>query len=121
VTHPTFNLFVLTAAALLVGCGPDVSTNPAPVEVVFNVKRAGNPLSDLTFNLQPIAAGAQSEGMIEKGVAKLFVVPGTYTYYVSGGKSAAALNSIPETLQNGSMDRKLEIISASTIDIALNE
>lgn len=118
--NPVAKLLVLTVAVVLTGCSPDVSINPAPIEVAFNVKRAGKPLTDLALNLQPIAEGAQSVGMIDKGVAKLFVVPGTYTYYVTEGKSPIAAKAIPEAFKNGSMDRQIKIESAAAIDIAFD-
>lgn len=121
VIKPISHVLFLTTAVFFAGCGgATVVTNPAPVEVTFNVKRAGTPLTDLTFNLQPIAEGGQSLGPIENGVAKLSVMPGTYTYYVTEGKSETAFNAIPEAFRGGAMDRKLEISSGSTIDIALD-
>jgi hypothetical protein len=111
---------MLTCAVLCVGCGPTIVPNPDPVEMTFNVKQGGKPLNDFTFNLQPIAEGAQSLGKIERGVAKLYVMPGTYTYYISAGTSEAALDSIPAAFHNGAMDRKLEINSGTTIDISID-
>jgi len=58
--------------------------------------------------------------MIQNGVAKLAVMPGTYTYYVTQGKTEAAYNAIPETFRGGAMDRKLEVSAGATIDIALD-
>ena len=117
---PFYRVLALSTTILFAGCGPQVVTNPDPVEITFNVKRMGMPLNDLTFNLQPIANGGQSQGPIENGVAKLSVMPGTYTYYVSQGKSEATISAIPESYLNGAMDRKLEITSGSTIDIMLD-
>jgi len=114
-------VLLLTAAVFFVGCGgPTVVTNPAPGEVTFNVKRSGAPVTDLVLNLQPLADGLPSVGTIENGVVKLPVTPGTYTYYVTQGKSEAAFNAIPEAFRSGAMDRKLEITSSSTVEIALD-
>lgn len=119
--NPISRVLFLTTAVFFAGCGgPTIVPNPDPVEITFNVKRSGAPVTDLTLNLQPIAEGGQSMGPIENGVAKLSVVPGTYTYYVTQGKSEATLNAIPEAFRGGAMDRKLEISSGSTIDIALD-
>lgn len=115
-----YRFLALTCVVLSVGCGPTIVPNPAPVEVTFNVKQAGKPLNDFTFNLQPIAEGVQSSGKIEGGVAKLAVTPGTYTYYISQGSSEAALDSIPAAFQNGAMDRKLEITASTTIDVTID-
>ena len=121
VINPIYRVLFLTTAVFFAGCGgASVVTNPAPVEVTFNVKRSGAPVTDLTFNLQPIAEGGQALGPIENGVAKLSVMPGTYTYYVTAGKAEAAFNAIPEAYRGGARDRKLEISSGSTIDIALD-
>lgn len=103
------------------GCGgPTVTTNPGPVDMTFNVTRGGKPVTDLRLNLQAIAEGSEAFGMIENGVAKVTVTPGTYTYYVSAGKTEATLKDIPEAMQSGAMDRKLEITAGATVDITLD-
>lgn len=104
-----------------IGCGgPTVTVNPNPVEMTFNVTRGGKAVTDLRLNLQTIGEGSEAFGMIENGVAKVTVTPGTYTYYVSAGKSEASLKEIPEAMQSGAMDRKLEITTGATVDIKLD-
>jgi hypothetical protein len=116
-----FITFALVGAALSTGCGgPSVTTNPAPVEVTFQVSRAGRPVNDLSLNLQPIASGTESSGVITKGTATLSVTPGTYTYYVSQGKSEATYEDVPEPFRSGSMDRSLVIDTAKTVDLKLD-
>jgi hypothetical protein len=46
-------------------------------------------------------------------------MPGTYTYYLSEGKSPAALKAIPAKFHAGSMDRQLDV-SGGTLDLRLD-
>ncbi|MDP1563512.1 MAG: hypothetical protein Q8M16_19195 [Pirellulaceae bacterium] len=118
------NRFLLTMLAglllLLPGCGVTVEPNAAAVDVKFNVSRGGKAVNDLKLNLQALAKGAGAVGDIKNGVATIHVFPGTYTYYVTAGSTEATLTGIPESMQSGSMDRKIEIVDGSPIDVKLD-
>jgi hypothetical protein len=119
------NRFLLTMLAgvllLLPGCGGvTVETNSAAVDVKFNVSRGGKAVNDLKLNLQALAKGAGAVGDIKDGVTTIHVFPGTYTYYVTAGSNEATLAGIPEAFQSGSMDRKIEIVDGSPIEVKLD-
>jgi hypothetical protein len=97
-----------------------VVPNADPVEVTFNVSRGGKPVDDLQLNLQTVAAGAGAFGSIKNGVTKITVFPGSYTYYVSEGSNEKSLAAVPESYHAGSMDRLLEIVDNSPIEIKLD-
>lgn len=112
---------VLFVSGLCIGCGgPSVTTNPTPVEVTFQVKRGGRPVDDVNLNLQPTVSGTEASGEVNDGVASLTVTPGTYTYFVSQGKSSRAYDDIPEPFRSGAMDRTLVIERATSVEIALD-
>jgi hypothetical protein len=112
-------LLLLCSVVWTSGCGVTVEPNPEPVEVTFKVSQGGKAVGDMKLNLQAIAKGAGAFGDIKNGVAKVSVMPGTYTYYVESPDDAV-LKGIPEAYLSGSMERKLEIVDASPIELKLD-
>jgi hypothetical protein len=113
------SLLLLCSVAWISGCGVTVEPNAAPVEVTFNVSQGGKAVTDVKLNLQAIAKGAGAFGDVKNGVAKVTLIPGTYTYFVES-QDDAALKGIPEAYLSGSMERKLEIADASPIELKLD-
>jgi hypothetical protein len=113
-------LLVSSAVVWLTGCGGvTVEPSGAPVEVTFNVSRGGKAVSDMKLNLQAIAKGAGAFGDIKNGAAKITVIPGTYTYYVES-QNDKSIDGIPETFLSGSLERKIEIVDGSPIELKLD-
>jgi len=102
------------------GCGTHVSRNPDPVEVEGRVTLKSKPLTGVTVNLQPTGSGAQASLPVKNGKFKGSVTPGTYTYYLSEGTSAADFKAIPEKYREGSMDRQVEITAAQSLTLTLD-
>ena len=114
---------LLVGLAFIVGCGGvTVVPNPDPVEVTFSVTAGGKPVNDVSLTLLAVGdkGGAQAQGSVAQGKAKLSVFPGNYTYFVSEGKNPAAFSAIPAKYYTGAMDRTVEVKEAGTIDLKLD-
>ena len=103
------------------GCGgASVQPNPEPVSVTVNLTQAGKPLTDVNFNFQPTGAGLPAVVPVVKGTFQAQVTPGTYTWYITPGKSPQAFAAIPAGFREGAMDRQLEIAAgAAPLDLKI--
>ncbi len=110
----------LVSLLALTGCGTPVNSVADPVDVIIKVTVAGKPLNNVQLTLQPMIDGAQSQGLVDKGVYKASVVPGVYTYYIDSGKSEADLAKIPDGYRMGSKDRSLELTQGGTFEVDIN-
>jgi len=119
----SFSLLVL----LLAGCGGMVtpSANSAPVALTGTITRAGQPVSDVIFNLQPTGPGSMpSGGPVKDGKFETTANPGKYTYFFSEApkeiaNAKKAFEAIPAELREGSMDRQIEVVAGQPLDIQL--
>jgi len=107
-------------ALFLIGCSIDPGKNADPVEISGHVTLKGNPVNDVTFNLQPTSKGAQAMFVLKNGEFKGKVVPGRYTYFISEGAKPASYQAIPEKFRSGAMDRQIDIGDGSKLDIKLD-
>lgn len=108
----------------LVGCGGiDPGKNSDPVEISGRITLAGGqPVSDVTLNLQPTGTGTQATLPVKNGEFKGTVTPGKYTYYFSEGPKGvkpAGFQVIPEKYRAGAMDRQIEIKAGSPLVLNL--
>lgn len=112
----------LMVPILLSGCGGvSVSPTAARVDVTFSISTGGKPVTDMMFNLQPTGEeGLPLAVPVNQGTVNAAVVPGTYTYYMEPGKSAAAYEKLPATYRHGSLDRTVTINGGETIEIKLD-
>ena len=110
----------------LAGCGgAAVVPNPEPVEVTVHVTHAGDPVSDVNFNLQPTGAGLPAVVAVKDGELKAKVTPGNYTWYItqaSADGSGQKFAAIPAAYLEGSMARQVEVAATGgTLHIDLVE
>lgn len=112
-------LAFMAIALVAPGCGPRITTTPAPTEVSGRVTLAGTPVTDVKVNFQPIGPGLPATIPVTDGEFRGHVTPGQYTYYLSEGSSEATLESIPEKYRAGAMDRKLDVAPGATLTLSL--
>ena len=112
---------------MVIGCGGTTpGANPAAVAVTGNVVRDGKPVSDVVLNLQPTGPGALPLAVtLKDGKFEAQVNPGKYTWYFSEASkdvkdAKKAFAAIPTSLQEGSMDRQIDVESGKPIEISVN-
>jgi hypothetical protein len=115
-----FSLLLVVVLLPLVGCKINPGKTSEPVEITGRVTQNGNPVNNVTLNLQPTGKGTQAALPVKNGEIRGSVTPGKYTYYVTESGNPAALKSIPEKYHLGSLDRQVEISSGSTLTITLD-
>lgn len=117
-------LLPLLALVLIstVGCSSEPGKNPDPFEVTGTVKLKGVPLSDVVLNLLPTTPGAHPVAPpLTDGKFKVLIAPGSYSYYISEGKSPSAFKAIPNEYRLPSTETRDEIvIEAGTPTIEIN-
>ncbi|CAN5391459.1 hypothetical protein BH10PLA2_BH10PLA2_32810 [soil metagenome] len=108
----------LLLGLVLTGCSGYINPgkNPDPVQISGTVTSNGKNLSDLVLNFQPTGSGVQAVFPVKDGKYSGTVTPGTYTYYLSEGRSAAAFKAVPQSWRAGSMDRQ-QAIEGGTFDV----
>jgi hypothetical protein len=117
----------ITLCSMVIGCGGTTpGANPAAVAVTGNVVRDGKPVSDVVLNLQPTGPGALPLAVtLKDGKFEAQVNPGKYTWYFSEASkdvkdAKKAFAAIPTSLQEGSMDRQIDVESGKPIEISVN-
>lgn len=112
----------LLSLVFLVGCGGvTVVPKADPVEVTFSITANGKPVNDVSMTLLSVGEqGGQAQGSVAQGKLKLTVIPGTYTYFVSEGKTPAAFNAIPAKYHAGATDRTFDVKEAGPIGLKLD-
>jgi hypothetical protein len=108
----------LLLGLVFTGCSGYINPgkNPDPVQISGTVTANGKNVSDVVLNFQPTESGVQAVFPVKNGKYSGSVTPGTYTYYLSEGRSPAAFKSIPESWRAGSMSRQ-QAISGGTFDV----
>ncbi len=106
--------------ALVVGCGGSVTPTSEPVDISGEVKASGKPVSGVKLNLQPTGDGLPAVIDVTDGKFTVKAIPGKYTYFISAGKDAAALKSIPQKYLEGSLDRQHDVASGTVLTLSLD-
>jgi len=106
---------------MLTGCGgASVTPNPDPVDVTVTLTAGGKPVNDVKFNFQPTDTGLPAVVDVKDGKVQTKVTPGKYTWFVSAGKTDAALKTIPAQYYEGALERQFEVNGGETIDLKLD-
>lgn len=105
----------------LIGCGSvSVEENPEPVSITGKLTVAGQPVTGVKINLQPIGPGALPAVMeVQNGEFTGQASPGKYTFFISPGSDANAFAAIPEKFHSGDMERVAEVDVGSPLELKL--
>ena len=114
-------IWFILLSATVIGCsGASIDDHTKPVDLTANVLRAGKPVSDVVFNLQPTGPGLPVAVPVVNGSFQFAVTPGTYTWYITPGASPRDFQAIPVGFHAGSMDRQIEVTEATSMDFNLD-
>ena len=112
---------VLMGLTGIVGCGG--YSNPGkvadPVDVSGTVTFKGQPLNDVTLNLQPAGAGHPVVATVTDGKFKAHVTPGEYIYFFTEGSSPAILETLPKDYRSPNDLREPLVVDSSTSSLDL--
>lgn len=117
-------LLSLMLVGAIMGCGGvSVTPNPDPVAVTGNVTLAGKPATDIVVNFQPIEGGLPAVCTVKDGKFEAQITPGKYTYFVSKAATPTGektLSKFPAPLQQGAMDRTVEVTGPGPVELTMN-
>lgn len=103
------------------GCSREPVRNAEPVQVTGSVKLKGAAVTGVVLNLQPTAPGAHPVSTpVTDGVFSALMTPGRYCYFITEGKSPAAIRAVPKEYLRPDIELRDEIVveaSSPTVEI----